>query len=151
GMYHKNAETMASDGTSRKENANFHLVCSGITSLEFASDDQRIILTAYDQLARWHTEIWTIGDPAAAQHDRDERSKEILTEKDWARRHLRESIARLRDLEPKKEPPHDSWRFVLRSNKLDTFELEQAVFRLDGSVSPLQRRAVFDAACELAD
>ena len=108
GMYYKNWETVLSDGTSRKDNANFHLVRSGITTLEFANDDQRIILTAYDQLVRWHTEIWDIGDPATKQRDRDARSKKILAEKDWAKRHLSESLARLRDHKPKDEPARDT-------------------------------------------
>src|SRR5262249_6663985 len=55
------------------------------------------------------------------------------------------------DHEPKDELARGSWRKALRDNRLNPYDVEQAVFETDSSVSPMQRRAVFDAACELAD
>ena len=43
------------------------------------------------------------------------------------------------------------WVKALRDNRLNPYDVEQAAFELDNSISPLQRRAVFDAACVLAD
>ena len=115
------------------------MVRSDAGSMEFAANDQQLILTAYNDQARWKAQIWDIRDGAARQHERDTQWKERRALEGWGKRHLQELLAQQRAAKPPKKNFVDPWGDFLSSDKEDAGVLAKIVLEHDESLAPTQR------------